>query len=364
MEYRVVKRNKKSVAIISYKDAAGEYQQKWMTAKKYETDKQLERRALDWIDDFESNDINNSEKITFGNYLKQWIDSRDKLSDTTKDGYNIYINKHIIPGIGNIKLSKLKTIDIDKFYSKLSKSTYKKGGEEIPYSQNTLLQIHAIIHKALDYARHNKIIKENPANFCDNKPTHERYNGTVYTEEQFIELMKVVSGTIDEICIILAGCLGLRRGEMLGLRWENIDYKELIIHIKQTRVRSKEHGIIEKPPKNLKSIRDICVNKKTIEILKKWRKQNTDSEYVVNEFNPNTYSGHFKLLLEKNKLPPTRFHDLRHFAATFMLKERIPDKVISERLGHSNVSTTREIYQHVLKDMDREAASKLDKLLK
>ena len=364
MEYRTIKRNGKSVGVISYKDASGEHKQKWITSRQYETDKQLERRCLDWIDDYESNDINNSEKITFGGYLRQWIESRKKISETTKDGYNVYINKHIIPGLGHIKLSKLKTSDIDKFYAKLSESTYKKGGEEISYSQNTILQMHAIIHKALDYAKRNKSIKDNPSDYCDNKPIHEKYQGSVYTEEQFTTLMAVVKNTIDEICIILAGCLGLRRGEMLGLKWENIDYKNMLIQVRKTRVRSKDKGIIEKPPKNKKSIRDISVNKKTLDALKRWRKLNTESEYVINEFNPNTYSGHFKLLLENNKLPPTRFHDLRHFAATFMLKEGISDKVASERLGHANVSTTRDIYQHVLKEMDREAANKLDKLMK
>ncbi len=364
MEWRITQRGKKSVGIISYKDATGQYAQKWITAEPYETNKQLERRILDWIEDYEESDINNPNKVTFGAFIQQWINTKKKISDTTRDGYNIYIKKHIIPNIGHIKLSKLKPMDLDKFYQKLYESTYKKGEEEIFYSQNTILQIHAIIHKALRYAVSNKLRRDNPADYCENKPVHERYEGTVYTDIQFQDLMGKVKGTIDEVCIILAGCLGLRRGEVLGLKWENIDIKEMIIYIRQTKVRSKEHGIIEKAPKNKKSIRDISVNKKTIDALKRWHKANTDSIFVINEFNPNTYSGHFKLLLERHNLPPTRFHDLRHFAATFMLKEGISDKVASERLGHSNVSTTRDIYQHVLKEMDREAANKLDKLMK
>ena len=363
MEWRISKRGKKSVGVISYKNASGEYAQKWITAEQYETDKQLERRILDWIEDYEENDINNPNNVTFGGYIRQWLENKKKISETTRDGYMLYINKHIIPNLGHIKLKKLKTIDLDKFYKKLSESSYVKGCEVIPYSQNTILQIHAIIHKSLNYAKSNKLVKENVADYCDNKPVHERYEGSVYTTEQFQELMRAVKDTIDEICIILAGCLGLRRGEVLGLKWENIDYKEMVIKIRQTKVRTKEHGIIEKSPKNAKSIRDITVNKLTIDALKRWRKKNVDSVYVINEFNPNTYSGHFKLLLEKNSLPPTRFHALRHFSATYMLKEGVPDKVASERLGHSTVATTREIYQHVLKEMDKEAATKLDKLM-
>ena len=141
--------------------------------------------------------------------------------------------KHIIPNLGHIGLAKLKTIDIDKFYKKLSNSTYKKGSQEIKYSNNTILQIHAIIHKCLNYAKHNKIIKDNPATYCENKPERERYKGEVYTVEQFTSLLSLVKDTIDEIYIILAGCLGLRRGEVMGLKWEDIDFQEKIIHIRR-----------------------------------------------------------------------------------------------------------------------------------
>jgi integrase len=364
MEFRIIKRGNKSVGIISYKDSiTGNHKQKWITAQKHETDQQLKRRILDWIDDYESNDVHNNGKVTFGAFIKQWIETRDKIAITTRNEYYGYIKKHIIPNLGHIKLAKLKTVDIDKFYKKLSNSTYKKGSQEIKYSNNTILQIHAIIHKCLNYAKHNKIIKDNPATYCENKPERERYKGEVYTVEQFTSLLSLVKDTIDEIYIILAGCLGLRRGEVMGLKWEDIDFQEKIIHIRRTKVKAGKHGIIEKEPKNKTSIRSISVNQRTIDILRAWRKKNLDSVYVVNKYNPNTYSEHFKRLLEKHGLPHTRFHDLRHFAATFMLKEGISDKVTSERLGHSSTVTTREIYQHVLEEMDREAAAKLDKLM-
>jgi len=319
---------------------------------------------LDWIDDYESNDMREPAKVKFGKYLDTWLANRDGLSQTTIDGYSIYIKKHIKPALEELLLTKIKPIDLDKFYKTLSNSTYKKGKEEIKYSPNTVIQAHAIIHKALKYAWKNKLIKDNPADFVENVPAHEHYVSRVYSEDEFKALMKAANGTIDEIFIMLAGCMGLRRGETLGLRWNDIDFKDKVIHVRKTKVRSKEKGIVEKDTKNYKSIRDISVNGKTIEILKKWkRKKMFDSEFVCNEFNPNTYSGHFKLLLENLELPHTRFHDLRHFAATFMLKSGVSDKVASERLGHSNVTTTREIYQHVLKEMDREAAKKLDKLM-
>lgn len=362
MEYRIIKRNKKSVGVISYKDASSEYGQKWITAGKYETDKQLERRMLDWMDDYESNNMSEPAKVKFGNYLDSWLKNRDKLSQTTIDGYSIYIEKHIKPALGELLLVKIKAMDLDKFYKKLSNSIYTREEKEIKYSPNTVIQAHAIIHKALKYAWKNKFIKDNPADFVENVPQRERKKFKTYTVEDFKNLMDAVEGTIDEIFIILAGCLGLRRGEVLGLKWNDIDFKQKIIHVRKTKVKTTK-GILEKDPKNITSIRDIAVNSKAIQALKQWKlKCKFDSEYVCNKFNPNTYSGHFKLLLENKKLPHTRFHDLRHFAATFMLKSGISDKVAAQRLGHSQVSTTRDIYQHVLEEMDKEAAEKLNKL--
>ena len=362
MEYRIIKRSGKSVGVISYKDASGKYGQKWITAEKYETDKQLERRMLDWIDDYESNDMSEPAKVKFGKYLDAWLKNRDKLSQTTIDGYSIYIEKHIKPELGDKLLSKLKAMDLDKFYKKLSNSTYNKGGIEIPYSPNTVIQAHAIIHKALKYAWKNKFIKDNPADFVENVPQRDRKKFKPYLVDDFKKLMDAVEGTVDEMFIILAGCLGLRRGEVLGLKWNDIDFKDKIIHVRKTKVRTTK-GIIEKAPKNVSSIRDIAVNSKAIQAFKRWKlKCGFKSEYICNKFNPNTYSGHFKLLLENKKLPHTRFHDLRHFSATYMLKSGVPDKVAAQRLGHSQVSTTRDIYQHVLEEMDREAAEKLNKL--
>ncbi len=369
MKHRIIKRNGEAVAVISYKDPiTREYRQKWLTSEQYETEIQLERRVLDWMEDFESNDINNPSKITFGNFLLQWLDSRENVSEknglqqSTVDGYRIYIKKHIIPGIGNIPLQKLKPMDIDKFYKHMFNSTYKKGKEKKLYSQNTILQIHHIIHRALKYAWKNKLRKDNPADFIENIPQKERYVPNTYTETDFKKLIDKVKGTVDEIYIILAGCIGLRRGEVLGLKWNDIDFENDIIYVRKTKVRTSK-GIIEKKPKNITSSRDISVNKKTIEVLKRWKlKSQIKSEYVCCEYNPNTYSGHFKFILAKYHLPHIRFHDLRHFAATFMLKSGISDKVAAKRLGHSNVATTKDIYQHVLDEMDREAADKLDKL--
>jgi integrase len=122
-------------------------------------------------------------------------------------------------------------------------------------------------------------------------------------------------------------------------------------------------GLVTKKTKNVTSKRSIYVGEKIINFLKQLKeKQEPNTEYVAHYYSANSYSEHFRNLLKNNNLKHIRFHDLRHFNATMQLKLGVPTKVVADRLGHSTVQTTQEIYQHVLKDMNKSAANKLDSL--
>ena len=180
------------------------------------------------------------------------------------------------------------------------------------------------------------------------------------TEQNFTILIDSVKGTFDEIPILLAACAGLRRGEVFGLVWNrDIDFNNNVIRVKKVVTRYKKY--VTKKPKNETSQRFIAVPKFVMEVLSNYRKSlKVVPEKVCNEFTAQSYSCHFKLLLEKLNLPHVRFHDLRHFNAIIMMKYGVSNKTASKRLGHSNVSTTTDIYQHVLSDMDIEAAKILN----
>lgn len=287
---------------------------------------------------------------TLENYLKEWHKTyNEKKAETTKELYEMYINVHIVPAIGHMKLRDILGFHIQEFYNKLGKTL----------SDNTILKIHSLLNRAFKDAVRNKFIRDNPCEAVNlPKKTTPKY--VILKEEEVIKLLTITNGTVDEIFIMLAALVGLRRGEICGLKWQDIDFENQTITIVRTKTRFKKN--VEKKPKSEASIRTIKAPKVVFDTLKKYRAElGIHHEYVTPQYKPQSYSYHFRKLLEKNNFPPFRFHDLRHFNATIMLKAGVPDKVASKRLGHSQVQTTREIYQHVLEDMDKSAADVIEK---
>ena len=178
---------------------------------------------------------------------------------------------------------------------------------------------------------------------------------------QFIALLDTVKGSFDEIPILLAGWLGLRRGEIFGLRWSDVDFDKRTLAIEQTSVRfTKEHI---KSPKSDSSRRTLMLPPYICKILLRYRtNEKVLTTTICGRYKPQSYSERFSRLLEQQGLEHLRFHDLRHYNATIMLKYGIPDKVASKRLGHSSTQVTKEIYQHVTSDMDISYADKIDEI--
>jgi integrase len=356
----IIKRNKRLIGIASYKDpATNEYKQKWIYGKPYEQRGDIQRKIDGFLDGMIS-DFPEYAAKPLKLYLSYWIEKRKgSIAQTTYDEYHHYIQKHIIPGIGSIFLNKLKPAHIQEFYDNKLKSEYKEGSR---YKGKTVLQMHRILRKALKSAVINGIIQKNPADYIEKVPKAEKYTPKIYTKQQFLKLLQVTYNTFDEVVIALAGGLGLRRSEIFGLKWSDIIFDEKVISIKSASVATSK-GIITKKPKNETSSRVIIVPDAILDILKRYRSTlKVVSECVCDKYKPSTYNWHFRNLIKKHNLPYITPHGLRHTNATFMLKSGIPDKVASERLGHSTVSTTRDIYQHVLKEMDKEASEKLGNL--
>lgn len=173
--------------------------------------------------------------------------------------------------------------------------------------------------------------------------------------------MRSVRGKDEEIPIVLGAGCGFRRGEMCGIDWNDIDFKTKRINVESTRVRFKTD--IEKAPKTKKSKRSVLAPDYVIDTLVQYKikKGNpSGNEKVITRWKPQSLSERFRNLLKQYDLPPTRLHDLRHYNATIMMEYNVPDKVAAERLGHSNVTTLRKTYQHLLKDMDESVAEKIN----
>lgn len=290
---------------------------------------------------------------TLESYLNEWIKIYvERKAETTAELYKMYIEKHINPEIGGLVLKKVLPFDIQKYVNKKLKDL----------SPNTVNKLFVLLNRAFSDAVKNQLLKSNPCDGVD-RVYKKKYKPRVCTESDILKLLDLARGTFDEICIVLAAFIGLRRGEVFGLRWEDIDFKNKKISIKKTKVRWNKY--IEKEPKNESSCRTIKVPEFVIVLLENYRNgKKVLTQYACDEYKPQSYSKHFKKLLEDNKLPAIRFHDLRHYNATMMLRYGVADKVAAGRLGHAQVSTTREIYQHVLEDMDTNAANIIDEVYK
>lgn len=332
---------------------------------------ELEQKEIDLKHKIIHGDITDSQNLTLLGYLETWFNShKKKIAPSTAAGYENYIYNHIAKDdIAGILLEKLKPMHIEAFYTnELTKDrgVDENGNKIIGYSGKTVLQEHRILHRALKQAVRNELIPKNPCDYVD-APRAEDYKAQIYDENKFNKLLNAVEGTPDELPIVLAGMCGLRRSEVFGLRWNDIDTEEGKISINQvaTYDKEKKQWIIKDKPKNQSSRRTFTIPSEIIPLFKKYKGIglvccNKDGSVI----NCSTYSHHFADLLKKHGLPHIRFHDLRHFNATMMLKYGVSDKDAARRLGHSTPNTLRKTYQHILDEMDKSNANKLNQVIR
>ena len=287
------------------------------------------------------------------------------LSITTYNCYMRICKKYIIPLLGDIKLCDIRPIHIQNYVDNL-----------LDLLTPQTIKVHLnILNLALKRAYRLKLIKENVVQFVE-VPKNKKYKNEIYNAEDMKKLLEKSRETSLELPIILASGLGLRISEILGLTWNNIDFNDFTITIDKITVRDKGQVIL-KEPKTESSIRTISAPKEIILILKQLKKdrlaaklrgEKSHRELIFYDKNLNpiaqdVLSKKFRYFLQENNLKHIRFHDLRHSHVTMLIDAKVPIKVISERVGHSNVNTTLNIYSHALREMDQEASDKISDTL-
>jgi len=349
--------------------------------RKYKS-KRFKRKkdAKDWAAKQEINKnmgiIIDAGDYTVEKYLNEWIDDhKSNISPTTYDGYNMIIKKHLNLILGKIKLNNLKPIHIKNYFKSKRKSGRadgKKGG----LSQKTLLQHYRVLSKALKEAVKMELLKRNPAQAVSS-PKPKKKIIQAMNEKEINKLLKTAKNENEWTYnfIYLAVKTGMRRGELLGLRWKDINFKEKRLNIKNTLVTTK-NGTIFKEPKTNASIRPIEISDDVISVLKSIQKnQNKRKIYLgtnyCKEYNlvfckdngekyyPDTPTRRFKRIAKKVNLGQYHLHTLRHTHATLLLKAGVHPKIVQERLGHSSITQTLDTYSHVIPSMQREAIEKL-----
>lgn len=313
-------------------------------------------------------------KLSVSSYLRNWLKTygEPNLSPTSIDGYKSNIENYIIPNIGNIPLQKLSPIHLQEMYLKLSQKGRLYGKEGL--LPRSIRYIHRNLSKALDESMKMQIIKKNVATLVTISNV-KLYNAEIYDEDEVITLLNVVKDTDMEVPITLAVTLGLMRGELLGLKWCDINLIEGKMTINNNLV-STSNGVVLKTQKISTSCRTLELSDSIVKLLKKHQKSQKENkfklggEYKDNDLvccysdgsviQPKNFSKKFAYFLRKNGLKHIRLYDLRHTNATLMLEYGVPAKVASQRLGHSSINITMDLYSHVTTNMQKEVAEKIE----
>lgn len=322
----------------------------------------------------ENNAYIDAKKIKLSELLDDWFSRfvEGKLAENTVRGYKVNIKKHINPNIGWIPLQQLTARSIQDFYDERLRDEDDEDSEGL--SAKTIIYIHRNLSKALDWAVKERLILRNPAKDVE-LPLQEKYFGAVYDHKTIMNLLNAVKDTTAELPIALAGLSGLRRGEVAGLKWADIDFDQKIITIRKQRTGSK-NSTKRSRVKTSDSFRCIRATQTLIDILKRHKelqeqhKRVLGDEYQSNGFvcceengsiiSPSNFSKRFERIISQQELTPIRFHDLRHSFATNMIRLGVPPNTVSKMLGHSSVTITLDIYAHVLDEMQEEAVGKMD----
>ena len=299
--------------------------------------------------------------ILFTDFLLKWLRvAKSTVKLTTYASYEMMATRIIIPYFEtlNIKLKELTTEDIQEFYSAQLERV----------SANTVIHYHAVIHRALKYAVKIKTIQSNPAVNVE-RPRKEKFIGSFYDKKEINTLFDIIQGHPLEVAIKLAAFYGLRREEIIGLKWTAIDFENNTLTIQHTvtecNLDGKHIEVASDTAKTDSSLRTmpLVTNFREMLLAKKEKQEHYRKlcgrsyckEYLdyifVNEmgerWKPRYLSDGFKRILEQNGLRRIRFHDLRHTCASLLLANNVPMKKIQEWLGHSDFSTTANNYAHL-----------------
>jgi integrase len=361
--------------VLDIKDENGKRKRKWHSFKGTKREAQVECARL--IGEHKAGKINLApNKITVAEFLARWLEHMQaQLTPHSFERYSGVITKNIIPAIGNMALAKLQPVMISQTYGKALESGRRDGTGGL--SPKTVLFMHRLLHQALTLAVKWELLGKNPAAAVE-APKIERRQMTALDTDAAAAMVEAARGTTMFIVVLLGVMLGLRRGEIAALHWRAIDLElgtlAVVLNAEQTR-----QGVREKPPKNGKG-RSVELPALVVEELRRYRAQqaehllrlgirlNDDHHVVMREdglpYLPRSLTQIFQRFLRSQKLQRIRLHDLRHTHATLLLKGGVHPKIAQERLGHSSIAITLDLYSHVLPGMQREAANMLDQAMR
>ena len=343
----------------------------------FKTKKEAEKFLSEQLNSIDKETYFEPSVLTFGEYLDYWLENYAKPNTAarTLEGYSYMIRQHIKPSLGNIKISKLQPLHLQEYYAqKLNNGKLDGGG----LSAQSVKHQHRLISKTLKDAVKWQFTIRNVAEAVT-PPKTKKVEMKTWDNEQVKAFLKVAKASVYYSIYFTAIYTGMRRGEVLGVRWQDVDFENNVIYVRQTLQPVKKVGLTFKEPKSGKS-RSITITPSLAKELKIIYKQQLENKLLLgqgyhdldlvfaqkngNPIQPSEMARNFRKLIESTDLPYIRFHDLRHTHATLLLQQGVHPKIVSERLGHSTIGITMDTYTHVLPNMQKEAAQQFEQLIK
>lgn len=361
--------------VISYKDADGKWKLKMQTTGLpiKGNKKRAEKIAAERLAEFREPTRADERDPLLADYLKSWLDFIEgRVERTTFEGYALSVNRILVPYFApkKIRLKEFSLRDAQEFYDEIQKCTRGKGGKRLKPS--TIRRYHAALHNALEHAVKLELILFNPTDKVD-LPRQEQVVHNTFTEKELCALNELLENEDIGPVVLFNSVYGTRRSEGCGLRWQSVDFENNEITIDHTvvEVRGKDgkKELIKKDrTKNKSSHRTFPLTPEIREMLLRLREQQAanreffgngyneaDAEYVFvdmlgNLIRPDYLTRKYTRLRDKYGLPHVTLHEIRHTVATLMLKHKVAMKYVQTWLGHSDFSTTANIYTHVYSD--------------
>ena len=324
------------------------------------------------IEDSANLDMVKAEQYTTGQWMDVWFENcaKIKVRPSSHQTYRGYIDNHIKPNIGDVPLSKLSSLHLQKLYKKLLAGgrvdRIEAKGQPKGLSARTVRNINQVISSAMDFAKDQKLISSNPTDGCA-LPKLEHKEMKTLPVEQLTSFLREAkeSGVFELYYIELA--TGLRRGELLGLKWEDIDLVQGSLRV-QRQVARINGEVVEAPLKTKSAYRTLPLSADAVGVLQEQRKKSGSSPYVFpsptgGPISPDSVLHMLHRVLKRAGLSKVRFHDLRHTFATLALQNGVDIKTVSGMLGHYSAGFTLDTYTHVTTSAKKEAANTMGSIL-
>lgn len=353
--------------------ATGERMTRFVTVKGKRQDAERELTRL--LTAADAGSFVDPSKVTVADYIRQWLDGAGELAGKTRERYRQLAEQQIVPHLGAVALQKLRPVQVETWHATLAKSGGKDGR---PLSARTVGHAHRVLHRALARAVAAEVVSRNVASVI-RPPKVEAAEVAILSAAQIGDVLRKLDGHSLFPLVVVALATGLRRGELCGLRWSDVDLvtnTAATLKVERSLEETGE-GLRFKPPKTKHGRRTVALPASAVEALRVHRRQQLEQRLAVglgrpdaealvfampdgSPRSPDNLSRDWRRTVVAHKLPPVMFHALRHSHASALIAARVDVLTISRRLGHGSPAFTLTVYGHLFSNTDAAAAQAIE----